>query len=178
MFNSHYRIIPQRWNLCNFMLYWGENLHKAMKNSSHNFMILSHEPTLQKPGTVVNAFNPNTWWGQISLSSRSAYFIQGVPDQPKTHRAFIKAITIKLHYRKVLNGNDNNKQFIRMFFTLLHHFLSLFLKIFIYSMCMSVLPACMYMCNVSAIQGSPKRMSDPLELRVQMAMNNHVGAGN
>lgn len=31
---------------------------------------------------------------------------------------------------------------------------------------------------MSGVQGGPKRMPAPLELKLQMAMSNHVGAGN
>lgn len=41
-----------------------------------------------------------------------------------------------------------------------------------------VLPACMYMYNMSGVQGGQKRTSDPLEVKLQMAMSNQVSAGN
>lgn len=51
---------------------------------------------------------------------------------------------------------------------------------FIIFTCMSVLPACMFMCHVGAgcLQKSERRVSDALGLRLQMVVSRPVGAGN
>ena len=51
---------------------------------------------------------------------------------------------------------------------------------YFYLMCMNILPACVYICvsHVCSDHKGQKRASDFLGLKLKMAVNCHIGAGN
>jgi hypothetical protein len=56
--------------------------------------------------------------------------------------------------------------------------LVLFLKLFLFCMCVDVCLTWMYATCVLDIPGGQKRASDPLERELQMTVNHLLGAGN